>query len=243
MELYELTHSQALRLAELEAQIEALQAQLSKDSRTSGKPPSSDGFKKRPRTQSERGKSGRSVGGQPGHPGQTLERCAEPDRVVEHRPTHCNGCGQCLRQATEVARGARQVFDLPPLSVEVTEHHAVVVSCPQCGEVSGGAFPTGVAQAVQYGPRLKALSVYLKDYQLLPYDRQSELFEDVYGHRLSVASLLKAEVECAAGLQAPLEAIGQQLVAAPVVGFDETGLRVEGQLHWLHTPYPHCACC
>jgi transposase len=96
-------------------------------------------------------------------------------------------------------------------------------------------FPSGVEQPVQYGERLKALAVYLKDYQLLPYERQRELFEDVYGHRLSVASLLKAEQGCAAGLSEPLDSIHQQLREASVVGFDETGLRVEGQLHWLHT--------
>jgi transposase len=96
-------------------------------------------------------------------------------------------------------------------------------------------FPPGVEQPVQYGERLKALAVYLKDYQLLPYERQRELFEDGYGHRLSVASLLKAEQDCSAGLTEPLKAIHQRLLTAPVVGFDETGLRVEGQLQWLHT--------
>jgi hypothetical protein len=92
-----------------------------------------------------------------------------------------------------------------------------------------------VDQPVQYGERLKALAVYLKDYQLLPDERQQERFEDGYGQRLRVASLLKAEQACAAGLSEPLAAIHQPLLDAPVVGFDETGLRVEGKRHWLHT--------
>lgn len=235
MELYELVCSQAARIAELEAQVQALQAQLAKDSRTSGKPPSSDGLKKRPRPQSERGKRGRRPGGQKGHPGQTLAQTDQPDRIIYHRPESCPGCGQSLVGATVVAECRRQVFDLPPQELAVTEHRAQGVCCPQCQQCSAGVFPPGVEQPVQYGERLKALSVYLKDYQLLPYERQRELFEDVYGHRLSVASLLKAEQDCTEGLTEPLEAIHQQLLEAPVVGFDETGLRVEGKLHWLHT--------
>jgi transposase len=109
-----------------------------------------------------------------------------------------------------VDESRRQVFDLPPQELEITEHRSLVVCCPYCGQCSAGEFPAGVDQPVQYGERLKALSVYLKDYQLLPYERQGELFEDVYGHRLSVASLLKAEQACAAGLSEPLAAIHQQ---------------------------------
>jgi transposase len=57
-------------------------------------------------------------------------------------------------------------------------------------------FPADVTNVVQYGSRLKALSVYLRSYQLLPYERQSDWFEDVLGHRLSVATLLRAEQQC-----------------------------------------------
>lgn len=242
LELYELVRRQAARIAELEAEVQALraqvqslQAQLAKDSRTSGKPPSSDGLKKPPRPQSERVKGARRPGGQKGHPGQTLQQTDRPDRVIEHRPAQCPDCGQDLGQAAVIDQCRRQVVDLPPLALEITEHRALTVCCPQCQRESAGTFPAGVEQPVQYGERLKALSVYLKDYQLLPYERQRELFADVFGHRLSVASLVKAEAHCAEALAEPLAAIHRQLLEAPVVRFDETGLRVEGKLHWLHT--------
>jgi transposase len=242
-ELDELVCCQAARIAELEAQVQALQeqgqalqAQLAKNSRNSSKPPSSDGLKQtRPRPQSERGQSGRSPGGQQGHPGRTLKQIDHPDRIIFHRPERCPNCGRRLADAPVVDENRRQVFDLPPQELEVTEHRSLVVCCSHCQQCSAGAFPPGVEQPVQYGERLKALAVYRKDYQLLPYERQRELFEEGYGHRLRVASLLKAEQACDAGLSEPLAAIHQQLLDAPVVGFDETGLRVEGKLHWLHT--------
>lgn len=240
-ELYELGGRQAARIAELEAQVQALpgqvqalRAQLAKASRTSSKPPSSDGLKKRPRPQSERRQSGRHPGGQKGHRGQPLEQTDQPDRIIYHRPECCPSGGQSLVGAPVVEECRRQVFDLPPQEVEVTEHRAQVVCCLHCQQCSAGVFPPGVEQPVQSGERLKALAGSLKDYQLLPYERPRELFEDIFGHRLSVASLLKAEQECAAGLTEPLAAIHQQLVDAPVVGFDETRVRVAGKLQWLH---------
>jgi transposase len=179
IELYKLVCSQTARIAELEAQVQALQAQLAKDSRTSGKPPSSEGLKKRPRPQSERGKSGRCPGGQKGHPGQTLAQTDQPDRIIYYRPESCPDWGQSLVGVAVVAEYCRPVFDLPPQKLEVTEQRGQVVCCPPCQQCSVGVFPPGVEQPVQYGERLKALSVYLKDYQLLPYERQRALFEDV----------------------------------------------------------------
>lgn len=241
-ELYELGCRQAARSAELEAPVQALQgqgqarrAQLAKDSRTSSQPPSSDGLKKRPRPQRERGQRGRRPGGQKGHRGQTLEQTDQPDRIIYHRPECCPSCGQSLVGAPVVEECRRQVFDLPPQELEVTEPRAQVVCCLHCQPCSAGAFPPGVEPPVQYGARLKALAVYLKAYQLLPSERQRELFEEIFGQRLSVARLRKAEQACAAGLTEPLAAIQQQLVDAPVVGFDETGVRVEGKLQCVHT--------
>ncbi len=151
LELYEVVRTQAARIAELEAQVQALQAhiqilegRLAKDSRSSGKPPSSDGLKKPPRVQSERGGSGRRPGGQKGHRGQSLEQSAEPDRIIYHRPEVCLGCGQARDEAAPVvARRRRQVFEVPPLALEVIEHQALVLCCPHCQGCTRGRFPRG----------------------------------------------------------------------------------------------------
>jgi transposase len=116
----------------------------------------------------------------------------------------------------------------------VTEHQAEIKGCPECGKTSRGKFPEGVEQAVQYGPRLKATAVYLTQYQLLPLQRTKELFFDVFSHGLSEGTLGHATAECFGKLAAAEDAIKERIRQSAVAHFDETGLRVEAQTHWLH---------
>jgi transposase len=218
----------------LRARLKELEGQLKKDSRTSDKAPSSDGPKAPKRTRSQRKKSGRKVGGQPGHEYQGLAPVEQPDQIVLSEPSQCQSCGEDLTAVAPGGYDRRQVFDLPPLQLQVTEHRSVCKGCPVCGQLSWGAYPEGVNARVQYGPRVQALSVYLSDYQLLPYQRQRELFGDLFGHELSVGTLQQAKVRCTRGLVPVVEAVRRALLEAPVVHFDESGLRVGGQRPWLH---------
>ncbi len=137
------------RIEQLEARVEALENQLSKNSRNSSKPPSGDGFGKR--TRSLRTKSERSSGGQAEHPGTTLEWSDEVDWVVEHRVEQCQGCGASLVAEPVERIVVRQVHDLPALQLEVSEHQAQVKTCPVCGLENQGQFPAEVGHPVQYG--------------------------------------------------------------------------------------------
>ena len=171
------------QMADLQRQVRDLQARLATNSRTSGKPPSSDGYAK-PKPSSTRAKSGRKPGGQRGHKGATLERVAEPDHVVIHPGADsCTGCGAGLDAALVIDTERRQVFDLPPRRVEVSEHQVPIKRCPCCAARCRGEFPRGVEHPVQYGPGIQAEAVYLSQYQLLPYARLAELFEDLYGRK------------------------------------------------------------
>jgi len=218
----------------LQARLKELEGQLKKDSRTSSKAPSSDGPKKPKRTRSQRKASGRKPGGQPGHEYHGLEAVEKPDHIEVHEPSQCEECGEDLSAQAGLNYEARQVFDLPVLRFEVTEHRRVCKGCPTCGEISWGAYPPAVANVVQYGERVQALSVYLSDYQLLPYGRQSDFFGDVFHRRLSVGTLQTIRQRCAQRLKPIVEAIRQALIGAAVVHFDESGLRVAGQRQWLH---------
>src|SRR5207237_1317418 len=168
----------------LRQEIQELRDQLAKHSNNSGKPPSSDGLKK-PRSQRTKGQ--RRSGGQPGHEGHTLKMVERANHIERHEVTVCPQCATDLHgQATRRVE-KRQVFDLPLVKLEVTEHQAEVKQCPGCGQEVKGCFPPDVTQPVQYGPHFKAQAVYLNSYQLLPLARTCEVLEDFYGHAPSQA--------------------------------------------------------
>ncbi len=218
--------------AHLSARVHELEDQQSRTSRNSHQPPASDGFKKQPR--SLRARSGKKPGGQPGHPGHTLVFTATPDEVEIHRPDTCGGCGASLAGIAPQARQRRQVVDLPPLRLQTIEHQVESIGCPQCAHVTEGAFPPEAAEPVQYGPRLQALGVYLRYYQLLPSARTAELLSDLFGAAPSEGTLTAALTVAAAGLGDVVDRIRAGVAAAPVAHFDETGFYVEDKRYWLH---------
>lgn len=221
-------------LAELNQRVKKLEDQVSKQSRNSSKPPSSDGLVK-PKTQSLRRSDGRQVGGQPGHTGHTLKMVDNPEQIEIHVLSACPHCTADLADVTAGAYVRRQVFDVPPVQLEVTEHRAEIKHCPACGCSVQAAFPEHVTQPVQYGPRLKAQASYLNSYHFIPIARTCQVFEDFYGHAPAWALVAEANQAVATGSAPALAEIQAQLLQAKVVHFDETGLRVAGQLHWLHT--------
>jgi len=228
----------------LRAQNEALRAEngelrrrLDQDSSTSSKPPSSDGLRKKPRVAgSLRGRSGKMSGGQPGHKGDTLRRSAAPDRIVEHAAWACRHCGSPLTAAMRKGEEKRQVFDLPERLIEVTEHRAAIYACGHCGERTRASFPQDASAPTQYGPRFRAAAVYLNLQQLVPEDRVAEAMADLFGAARFCPMSLTRWVEAKARAFEPVaERIGALAAAAPVRCLDETGFRVAGGNHWLHT--------
>jgi len=150
--------SMAATMEGLRAEIAALRVQLGKNSKNSSKPPSSDGLGK-PAPRSLRRKGGKP-GGRDGHRGQTLRQVSVPDVIVRHEPACCAGCGRSTARATEVGVERRQVFDLPPTAIEVTEHQLITRAC-RCGTRTTGLAPAGVHAPVSYGPRVAAAMVYV----------------------------------------------------------------------------------
>jgi transposase len=221
------------RVAELTARVAELEARLSKDSHNSSKPPSSDGMTKR--TKSLRTPSGRKPGGQPGHLGQTLKRVECPDQVITHSlPETCNACGEPLAEGVRLDGESRQVFDLPVLRLEVVEHRTLAMRCA-CGRTHRSRFPEGVANAVQYGPRIQSVAGYLTQFQLLPVDRTRQMLRDVFAVRLSSGTIQTVIKRTGARLSPCVADIAQAVSHAPVAHFDESGLRVGRTLEWLHT--------
>jgi len=221
--------------AALVARVAELERRFGLHSGNSSKPPSSDGPNQPRRTRSLREPSDKPTGGQPGHPGKTLRRVAEPDVTVDHFPAACGGCGAALDAAAARDPIARQVFDLPePQPLVVTQHRAFVCRCPGCGTQTRAAFPEGVAAPVQYGPRIAAFVVYLLHYQMLPEQRLAELMADLFGVHLVTATIASMSRHCAARFAGFATALRDLVAAAPVKHLDETGFRIGGKTQWLH---------
>ncbi len=216
---------------DLKKRIKALEDRLSQNSSNSSRPPSSDWPVKKINL---RKKTGRSPGGQYGHKGHNLKMVDIPDSIKVHDVSSCSGCGRSLEDISPAGYRKRQVFDLPPIEVEVIEHRAQEKRCPHCGQLNRSSFPKGIDQPTQYGPRIKAIAVYLNQYQLLPYGRIRELFLDLFGTGLSAGTIVNANRTCSMALKPVEEMIKDKVTASAVVHFDETGLYTEKKRWWLH---------
>lgn len=214
----------------LEQRIKELEGQLHQNSQNSSRSPSSDGPKK-PRT-TPKGKKGRKPGGQPGHKGTTLKMVPSQEAQIEnHYPTHCCGCGVNLSKQPSVGFDRRQVFDIPPIEIQVTEHRAHRACCPGCGEYTQGLFPAAATNNAVYGPNLRTFASYCMSYQLLPFERTAELLSDFLGQPISQGTLDNMLSEACSKLDGFVEQVVKRLQQEQVVGFDETGMRAKGQAY------------
>jgi len=226
-ELEEVIKQQAARIAELERR-------LNKNSSNSSKPPSSDGLSKPPRTTSLREKGKNKSGGQKGHKGETLKQTESPDIIKKHVLVICPDCKHSLIQSPVLGIIKRQVFDIPPPKVEVTEHQAEIKYCTCCNKTMTAAFPSDIRAPVQYGKLIRSWSVYYQNQHFIPEDRVQQLFSDLYGIQLATATITGYN-EMAFDALAAFEASTLSLVKeAAVKNLDETGFRVGGKTQWLH---------
>src|SRR5208283_284965 len=164
----------------------------------------------------------------------TLQPVAQPDHVRVHKLDRCP-CGACsgrsLRAEPVLDHEKRQVFELPQQPLEVTEHQAEIKRCPVSGRLVTAAFPEGVNAPAQYGPRFKAQMVYFNAQHFIPYQRLSQLCEDLYGQPLSEATIVAANQRAYEQLAPFEEKLVALLPQAPVNHVDESGLRVAKTLH------------
>ena len=220
-------------LQESRVEVKELKAQLAKNSRNSGKPPSSDGLKK-PEPKSLRQASGRKPGGQVGHDGNTLKQVHTPDFIKRHTVDVCRNCARNLKDVTVLRYERRQEFEIPPVHMQVTEYQAEIKVCPDCAVCTKGKFPDHIAQPVQYGARVKAMACYLGQNHLLPYERLQEIFRDLYALPLSEGTLYNTYLTCYQGLSDFEATIKEAIQLSQLAHFDESGLRVQKKLYWLH---------
>ena len=214
---------------ELEERLKKLVGEKSKSSRNSSRPPSADGLKKK--TKSLRKKSERKSGGQKGHEGSTLEMTDAPDEIIKIKLHHCKGCGRKISGRNKWTV-SRQIIDLD-IKKKVVEYRAECAVCSACGRESAAAFPDFCSKKVQYSPKVRALSVYLNKYQLIPLKRVAEIFSDLHGIKISEGSIVNFSAQLFDELEIFERECRDALLQSELIHADESGGRCEKKLQWF----------
>jgi len=222
----------------LQEQIELLQERIEflkngRNSKTSSTPPSRDIG--RSNQKNLRPPSTRKPGGQPGHEGSTLEMKEHPDKVIEHRPDYCQCCGEKLDSQTATLVSRKQEIVIPPILPQYVEHQNFACTCKKCGHETISQLPFHLQARVQYGTEVSAYVGYLSVRQYLSYNRIVEMMRDIFNIPMSegtVDNMLKGLAQKALPVY---EQIKQRVMQSPVIGGDETGIKINGRKGWLFT--------
>jgi transposase len=217
---------------QLQAEVRRLRDSAAQSSRNSSRPPSTD-RPEQPKPKSLRKKSGRKTGGQPGHPGRTLQFNDNPQHTKIHPLLECE-CGEDLSSQAAIDFERRQVFDLPSLTLECTEHRAEIKECPCCHHIGTAAFPAEVKAPVQYGKNFRALLSYLYDCQQGASQRISQMCQEMFAYAVSEATIQSARQEQYDALEPFEQRLAQVLPKQPVLGADESMVPINKVNHWLH---------
>jgi transposase len=215
----------------LMARVEELERQIGRSSRNSSLPPSRDSPDARQTRPKKKG-SGRSQGGQPGHPGQHRPMVADPDRVETYWPSQCAGCGVPVGEDDRIADGdpvAHQVSDITVV-VEVCEHRRMRTRCG-CGHRTLALLPAGVPEGA-FGASVAAAASTLTAARVSRRET-GRLLEDLCGIRVSSASVEALVKQASAALEDPYVRILAHLDEAAVRCADETSWRQAGDSRWL----------
>jgi transposase len=221
-------------VSNMAARIQELEFRSKKNSKNSHKPPSTDGFMK-PKTKSLRQKSDCKTGGQLGHHGHTLHLVDDPHHIVRHSVVACSCCHATLAEEPVLRVKKRQVFDLPPITFEVTQHEIERKVCPECFHTEESSFPSDATNVVQYGAHVKQLIVYLTHQHHLSLARTAEFFHDVCGQSISQGTIHQILMSVGEKLAPAEEQLREILLQSPLAHVDETGIRHQGKTEWVHT--------
>ena len=222
------------KVNELTEKIAELEARLNQNSSNSSKPPSSDGFTK-PAPKSLKKKSGKKLGGQYTHKGHGTSMAGKVTETVVITPEGCPCCGESLVNLTGRKKDKHYVMEMPPINVTVTEYIREEKTCPTCGKNVTAEYPHEAAATQQYGPNIKAFIVLLAETGMVAMNRVVEILEAVSGIKVSCGTVANTIQKCGKSLEEPVKRIKEAIKGAQVGHFDETGMRNQGRLKWLHT--------
>lgn len=219
------------QVQQLQEENKELLRRLNMNSNNSSKPPSSDGYNK-PKPVSLRKKSDRKPGAQRGHKGAGVSLPPKADKIIACVPTACANCERadfCPSRIVET----RSVVDIDVLVVR-EDYQQIERKCPLRHETLLGKFPVWVTSTHQYGPGVKALSLALTTDGAVSIKRTHDLLQALTGLSVSTGTIARMLKDLPATVKSTVDNIREALLKEAVVHCDETGLRTEGKLSWLH---------
>ncbi len=230
--------AQAATIDKLNEKIKTLEERLNKNSKNSSNPPSSDGLNK-PDPKSLRKPSGKKPGAQVGHKGSGFKLFKAPDETIQHKPEQCDGCqfaGQC-----RVCRNSEIRYEVDiQVQTKVIAHQTLSFEClRKNSEPVSGSFPQNVNSTIQYGDNLEALVITLNTAGMVGIKRTHDILSAVFGIPISTGTVCSMVKNCSVILGDTVEKIRQKVCTLPLVHFDETGVRVDKKLHWVHSASNH----
>lgn len=228
-------------IAQQQAAIEALQVevarlkeQLTADSKTSSKPPSSDLLKKSEKaikSTSAQGK-GRKPGGQPGHMGKTRKGFSRIDRIEVLRPQVCPNCGAGAFTSLPITKRHHQVARLVSKPIEIVAYEQHHCQCA-CGTVVSGQWPSDVVPTQDLSIGIQSLLGWLGNYGHLSYGKQQEFLKELGDIEIGLGTLHATNDRVANAVVQPVDQLWQWARAQAHVQVDETPWIVQGVKEWL----------
>lgn len=213
----------------LKKEVSRLKNQINKDSSNSGKPPSSNGFKKV--IQNNRVKSNKSVGGQKGHKGTYLKPVKNPNKIVVYKKDKCD-CGGAINHEKY---SAKQEFNIKVIT-EVIEHRYHDGVCTVCGKVHNQQIPKELNNPANYGTSIKRFITFLNNQGLVSIDRSSEFLKLITNNLIKVSkgTVCNWNNELSNKLKPVIKYIEENLLNSEILHVDETPIKVNGKKMYIH---------
>ena len=238
-ELYQLSKEELVEIINaLQVEVARLKEIISKDSKTSSKPPSQDILKKSEKKKSteetDSDETKRKPGGQPGHEGKTRKGFGRIDRIEVLRLEVCPHCGETHLCDDEENFEVKQVAQFVANPIEIVEYHRVKSQCRHCGIISAANWSDEIIPGQDLGVRLQALIGWLGNYAHIPYTKIRELIQELGKIDIGEGTLVKTNQRVAQAIETPIEELEDWVkTEQPNVHVDETPWTVKGVKEWL----------
>ena len=210
-------------LKELQDSKEGLEEKLKRNSENSHSPPASDA----PSRQKKKKKkpTGKKRGGQAGHPGHSrpLYPVEECNRVTDHYPKTCAGCGEALK-GFDPKPYRHQVIEIPPIQLDIEEHRLHQLTCHHCGEKTRAVLPEEVEEC-GYRERVVAIVSLLSGMYRHSHRMVVSAMSDLFGVKISLGSVNRLRREASEAVSGPVASAQVYVQSQPIVGADETGFK------------------